>query len=833
MAASKRIFFKNISYLAQREIKTIKDIENVLNLDEAHWSATGASIESINCDPVFLELIDFDNNMRIMCFEVKEAIRWLFRNLNDKKGILEESTTLNLDAINTTHKEGKDLYVSATQIMARLGRENEKQISLSEIRKIKKKVKETPISEAGVVLPEATENPHIRLMIHDIIKTVGGIPHPGGKTGVTLEKLEEFLENSDNYLRWYNKGETTGGKDTSPIMVLGKATEKAFFAYISIRDKINHYFTLCKMLALSQGIGVTESTYEPQTHEEYDKKALPDYTDVCSIEAYLIKAPLAVPQKNRILRLDQIINTYFEDQVLEFRQDVVAPVFGEKVNSLTEKQWKQITSMFVEYEKWQGEKKGEIVASIQAETLKGYLNNELISKIKALIAESNETALVLDEIRLIEKLVLFQALMRRFLNNFVSFPYLYDPEKRAMFEMGTLIMDGRRFNLSVRVDIHEKHVQVARNSNMFILYVNVLSATDKKYEVAVPVTSGGIGNLYIGKHGIFHDTTNTDWDAEIIDIIENPISLGEALSRPFKNLFRLINTKIEELKSVAESKIGTVLKPEELATQQQQTGQTPATTATAGKTQGLGNLFMGGSIAVAALGSAIAFITKTLSEVKWTTLVFTILGAFCAVLFPTFISAFLKLKKRDMTTILEASGWAINIRMKCSFKLGRFFTLRPKPPFRFISFRWLAWVLVILLTGVLIGLFIYFEPSVTVSVQKKVTFTLFLHDTGSTCYSKQIFSDIRDSSSPGAKHCATASGYIEKVPLKNNVYKADMISSGLLATNKRYVLRFFIDMDGNKEPSPGDLGGMQQFDVLSDAAQAEATVFLEDLAITE
>ncbi|MBN1697595.1 MAG: hypothetical protein JW881_08790 [Spirochaetales bacterium] len=827
MGKSKRRFFKNISYLAQREIRTIKGIENILALDEAHWSATGASIESIICDPVFLDLVDSDDNKRIMCFEIKEAIRWLFRNLNDKKAVIEESTALHIDTIDTSHTEGKSLYQSALQILQRLGRENEKVITLNEIRQIKEKVKATPISEAGVVLPEATDDPQIRQMLEDIIKTIGGAPHPLGNRGVTLEKLNEFITNGAAFLQWYKKGETKEGQTSSTIMILGESTDPAFRAYAGIKDKIDHYFTLCKMIGFSDGMEIIDSACKADTEEQLKERIFPDVTDPVSIESYLIKAPLAVPRKERILFFDQCINTYFEDQVALFRKEVMKPMFGEKDTELTEAQWKRIKSMFVEYEKWQGEKKGEIVSSIPPKTLKGYLNNKLINRIKELIAESNETALVLDEIRLIEKLVLFQSLMLTFLNNFVSFPYLYDPGKRAMFEMGTLIIDGRRFTLSVRVDDHDKHLLVARHSNMYILYVNVLSSTEKKYEIAVPVTSGNKGNLYIGKHGIFHDIHNTDWDAEIIDIVENPISLGEALSRPFKNLIKLINTKIEEFKSAAESKLGTVIKGEAVPGQQQQAAAGAAQPAAQPKNQGLGNLFMGGSIAVAALGSAIAFITKTLSEVKWTTMVITILGALFAVLFPTFISAFLKLNKRDMTTILEASGWAINIRMKLGLKLGKFFTFRPKMPFRSMSFRWLAWFLVILLAGGLAASFFFFSPSVTVSCRKKITFSLLLCDRIDSLHGKYVSAEVRDMESSGGTVHSKIDGFFRTASPAAHTYRAVMTSGKPLQTGKRYFLHYFIDVDGNGTSSAGDIRGVKDFDVLPDAEKSEAVVFID------
>ena len=52
-----------------------EDLRRVLHLDEAHWVATNAPIETLNCDPTFLGLVDTDNDGRIGCDDLIKAIR--------------------------------------------------------------------------------------------------------------------------------------------------------------------------------------------------------------------------------------------------------------------------------------------------------------------------------------------------------------------------------------------------------------------------------------------------------------------------------------------------------------------------------------------------------------------------------------------------------------------------------------------------------------------------------------------------------------------------------------------------------------------------------------
>lgn len=111
---------------------------------------------------------------------------------------------------------------------------------------------------------------------------------------------------------------------------------------------------------------------------------------------------------------------------------------------------------------------------------------------------------------------------------------------------------------------------------------------------------------------------------------------------------------------------------------------------------------MGAGVAVAALGSALAYITKTLAQTHWLAIVIGVLAAILLVMLPTLIVASLKLRRRDLSAILEGSGWAINARMRLTTKQGRFFTERPRYPARAsgifrLPWRWVVAVVLIVL----------------------------------------------------------------------------------------------------------------------------------------
>ena len=304
-----------------------------------------------------------------------------------------------------------------------------------------------------------------------------------------------------------------------------------------------------------------------------------------------------------------------------------------------------------------------------------------------------------SEVELVEKLILYQRYIMILANNFVSFPHLYDPASRAMFEMGTLVMDGREFNMSLKVKDRALHSQIAATSNMYVLYIEVAckqdgqngpltpegpdsqndqnDQDDGKYELAVPVTSGGKGNLRITKRGVFHDRNGRELDATVVQIIENPISVTEAVINPFVRLGRLLSGKIQAITGTAEKQLDTA------ATKLvQQIPKSPAAAAAGKPGAGMmaGGMLMGGGIALAAVLAAAMKVVETLKGVAWYRTVIGLAVAILAVMLPTIISAVMKLRSRDLGAILEGSGWAINAQMRLTFKQGRVFTHRPKRP---------------------------------------------------------------------------------------------------------------------------------------------------------
>lgn len=697
--SSRPFRFKRYGRAYHLLIEDVNDLEHVLGLDEGHWVATTAPINTINIDLMFLDLLDDDDDGRVRASEVKRAISWLFSVLKDTSGISNGNLTLQLDAINTETPDGKSIYDSAKEVLSRIDREDEHEVKLDQVRRIRLKEKLGGLDKAGIVLVEAADHATTEQFLKDIITCIGGAIHPSGKRGVDQKQLDEFFKATEKYIAWYTQGELASADATSDIMPLGKDTPEAFRLYSQLYGKLNQFFALCELLQLDPNA---------EEHLSLHSRELKDVNIMATeeINALLKESPLSIPSKEGLLMLDNIVNPMFDERMEKFRTLAINRILGKKVRQLNQFQWRKIKSAFEAHQNWLAEKPDSEMDKISIDTLRNYIAEDSYrDTVRYLIEGSHRTAYALGNLQMVEKLILYQANIISFLNSFVSFPELYNPDTRALFEMGTLIMDGRHFSMAVKVPDRKKHIIPSSRSNMFIMYVEISSKEGGKlYEVAVPVTAGNRGNLHIGKWGIFRDVYNVERHATIAEIVENPISLREAIIAPFIRLGHTISGKLEDITSQAEKKLES--KGSQVVTDVQKVADKPPAQAKKANPNAQGGLLAGGGIAVAALGSSLAFITKTLSSMTLMDIFGGLLAALLAVILPATISAYLKLSRRDLSAILEGAGWGINARMRLTHRQSHTFTHRPNYPLGSRGIAHRSWWFIIFATlAVLAGLY--------------------------------------------------------------------------------------------------------------------------------
>ena len=648
--------FKKYGDSYQLRIQDATELASIQSLNEAHWAATSVPTRGLNCDPTFLSYVDTDHNGRIRTQELKEAQTWLFHRLAHRERVSEASSVLRLGDIDTRHPEGQQLKTAAELVLRNLGHSGAQEITLEQVRDLKTIQANAASNGDGIIPLEATDDADVAQFITAVMDTVGFSLDATGKRGIGKQELEAFVAEGAAYLAWKAGGDIPEGQQRTEILPYGDDTPGLFQLITNVEEKLEQYFLQCAMVHFDPR-AATEMQLRQKELEELD------FSNPSIMQSRIQNAPLALPTPEMVLDLDGKVNRLYAASVSELDRKVFTRVLGARVKKLTQHQWETVKNVFAPYRAWQAGKQGAAVEKLGIEGLRKYLNDTYRERVNELIEKDLGVANEINQIGNLEKVILYQRWMLELANNVVSLAHLYDPTRRALFEAGTLIIDGRKMTFSMRIENLQAHKMVSEKSAMYLLYLKVTGGEnhDGQFQIVAPVTSGTAGGLHIGKRGVFFSTDGKEWDAEVVDVVVNPISMWESAIRPFQQVAGFVRAQVEKFTKSGEATIDTGL----------------AST----KPSGIGrDLLLAGGVAIAALGSAFAYITQALSQVAVRHVLGVALGMVVLLFLPGFIMGLIKIRKRNMSVLLEASGWAVNVRMRMSAALGRLFTHVPPLP---------------------------------------------------------------------------------------------------------------------------------------------------------
>ena len=709
------------------EIKTPERLLSILDLEDALWTATGVDIEYLAMDKRFLSYLDSDDNGRILCGEARTAIRYLDACLSNLSRAFDRTETLTITELRTDTAESRALadailrmhsvmrawsdsrrsshdeaLPSAPRAFAAGEEGVELDVSLAEVELCRRILMNRPVSVDGVVLPDAADDPALRSFLEEIIRSVGGEPHPGGGLGVNIPELDEFLEEARLRLEWLEEAEAN-----PVVLIFGQETAKVYACWEGSRSQLAEYFELDALVAIDPALAREAAKIPLEAYH----RALAEDPDNLSRAASISRAatPLAVPDGCGILDISLVRDPASNARIAEVFRYAGMVLRGNAglPEHLSRLDFETADKAFDPYRLWLAAERGQRLAHLRREQLVMLTSGSLAARARELVGERGAAALAADDIRTVERFLLFKRDLVFFLNNFVVFPYLHDPVTTAAFESGTFIADGRHFSFSVRVRNIARHKVSANYSRMYVMYLEVYIGTKSAYHVAVPVTTGSQGRLYKGKHGLFREPDGTERDAVIVDLLENPISTLETLGMPFRKAYKTVASRLDEMSRKAEERLArsAAEKTDAAFLQEMKTaspevaaqtgrdhesaspktaralntaGGTPRSRAVGIHSSTFGGLVAGGSIAVAALGSSVAFISKTLSEMSSGAVLATIGALGAAILVPVLASALFKLAARDLAPLLEASGIAMNRGIRLSRRQAKAFTVSPK-----------------------------------------------------------------------------------------------------------------------------------------------------------
>ena len=638
-------------------IRNGEDIAHLGELDKKLWTVLSCPTTGLEFPCETLKMIDTDGDGKIRVDEVIAAADWLCKVLKDKDLLVKGLDTLKLDQINTECEAGAKLYKSALQILSNLKLEKD-EISVADSSDSVAIFAATGANGDGVITEVSAEDEHLKEVIRTIVEKIGSATDRSGAQGVTADHIEAFYTALAEYAEWQKAG-------TEDIFPYGADTQSALDMANALKEKVADYFMRCKLIAFTE-------LAAPAVDVSADRiSAISDHN--LSAEADEIASyPIARPSKEGVIKFDAV------NPAWKARFDALRALVFEGKDSVNEAEWNEMLAKFGPYIAWKDAKKGESVEPLGLEAVQALLKAddkaallELVAADKALEEEANS----IDEVN---KLMHLYRDFYKLLKNYVIFSDFYSPDQTRMsvFEAGKLYIDQRCCRLCVRVEDMGKHADMAGLSGMFLLYCACVSkTTGKSMNIVAVMTDGGTRNLRPGTNAVFYDRDGLDYDATIVRIVENPLSIKQAFWAPYVKFWNWITGLVN--KSAAEK--------DAKAMESLQSGAEAAPADAAAKKAPFdiakfAGIFAAIGMAVALLGGVLAAIVAGIAKLPWWGILLIIVGIMLLISGPSCFIAWGKLRRRNLGPVLNANGWAINSNVIVNIPFGRTLTSIAKYP---------------------------------------------------------------------------------------------------------------------------------------------------------
>ncbi|HYT61807.1 MAG TPA: hypothetical protein VEL06_16635 [Haliangiales bacterium] len=646
----------------QVRLDTGADLMALDQLDQKLWVALACPTRGLEFDTKTLDLIDTDKDGRIRAPDIIAATRWAGSCLKNPDDLLKSSPSLPLSAINEATPEGKQLFSSARQILANLGKKDAPAITIDDTTDTTKIFARTVFNGDGIIPADSAGDEMVKSVINDIIACLGPDTDRSGKPGVSQARADQFFAEAQAFSDWWKKGENDAN-----VFPLGEATAGGYAAMKTVKAKIDDYFARCRLAAFDSRALAAVNRQEA----EYLALAAKDLT-ITSAE--IAGFPVARVEVNKPLPLKEGVNPAWAEAVARFQAEVVTPLIGEKP-ALTEADWTKITARFAAFEGWLGGKAGAAVERLGLKRVREILASHSREAIAALVAKDKALEPEASAIAAVDKLVRYHRDLCQLLNNFVSFRDFYRRKDKALFQVGTLYLDQRSCELCVRVDDAGKHAALAGLAKTCLAYCDLTrKSTGEKMTIAAAFTAGDSDNLMVGRNGIFYDRQGRDWDATITKIIENPIGVHQAFWAPYKRFVRLIEEQIAKRAAAADAAA-----TEKLAVTASVVAGADKIKPAEPKKLDTGTVAALG-VGLGSLATALGVVFSKFADIPTWKVPFIVIGAMLAISLPSMVIAWLKLRQRNLGPILDANGWAVNARAKINIPFGASLTGVAKLP---------------------------------------------------------------------------------------------------------------------------------------------------------
>ncbi len=667
--------FSTIGGVTRVNISSGADIAHLEELDPKLWTVLSCPVDGLEIDGKTLSYIDTDADGRIRIDDVVAVSKWLSSVLSDMDLLLERKPEMPLAAFREDSAEGKALAESASQVLKSLRRKKET-ISLDDVTECLASFAGTRFNGDGVITENTPEEESLRKVIGEAVSTVGGVPDRSGDNGVNAELIEKFYASAADFCAWKEAGDAAP-EETFPY---GTATADALALCNRLAGKVEDWFLRCRLASFNENAAASLDVTADQIAAVSGK-------NLSACEDEISSFPLAGVRKDGLLPLVEGVNPAWSADIETFRTLVVGKLFpGSK--TLSEAQWHEIKASFAGYSAWIGSEKGCEVASLGYDRLKTILADNQKDELLALVEKDKSLE---SKVSGYETLVKLLCLVRDFytlLRNYVTFSDFYSSSTTgipAAFQIGHLYIDQRSCDLCLKVADMGKHATGAALCGMFLIYCDCVSKhTPGVLQIVAVMTDGDISNLKVGKNAIFYDREGRDWDATVTKIVDNPISLRESFWSPYRKMGNFIEKQIAKFASEQDKKVtdkslsgissaGTALASSAPAAADAAAGKTAAAASKTSSSFDIAKfcgLFAVIGMALGTIGTFLVGILNSFLTLKWWQMPLVIIAILLIISGPAMLLDYLKIRRRNLSPLLNANGWAVNARLLVNVRFG-------------------------------------------------------------------------------------------------------------------------------------------------------------------
>lgn len=615
-------------------LQTSADIEALAELDPKLWVVLAMPITQHRCSDA-LKLLDIDHDGKVKTAEILGAVEKLKAAFTSLDVLFSENTSIKQELI-----KDKSLN-NACKIAAQIAGSNIDKIDLDIVDKAIELFNTQLWNGDGVIVIESTDEPEVKEYIAALIAGGYCTQDSSGNMGVDLASIEAFKKEAQDFLSWIEIGEAL--KKELPFTDL----DTALAAYKSVATIVDDYFQKCALLGLT---GKPDALNALMVKITEALSSAPENNR----EALRI-LPLSIPQIDGFLDIHGPFNPFYEPQARAFFG--IASAAYELDSKLERESWKRIVDDMEKYETWLAAKPVGRAQSIPPVRLKEMIQDSSLNKLLLLIEKDLQEAPRAEALRQLRDLLIIKRDFLKILRNFVTMDDFYATRK-SIFQSGRLFLDGREFELCLDVNNPNAHPSLVSLSNMYLVYCDIFRTSGEKRTIIAGITAGEADGIYIGRNGIYIDDEGANWNATITRVLIQPISIREAFFSPYRWLARTIESLIVKRASTTESE-----RQNQMKSAAEKTLEAPIEGPQV-NSQAVAKKIDVGTVAAigVALGSIGAMITSILSLFiglgVWMPLGIALV--FLLISGPSMILAAIKLRKRDLSPILNAEGWAVN-----------------------------------------------------------------------------------------------------------------------------------------------------------------------------